>query len=186
MSEAMRLDDDFGRTGSIGTREILARDDTRFYHSISQDAMLTRINECSLVQYVVHPTTHNIYATDLSMYSHPYNMLEALPSVIPHFHRLGFGRLVVVYMVCQPTAWREWFETRYPVQDDERRKRAKEALDNLEWAMTQPANSLQWVENIPGDQVRTAQRLINITKHNDNTPNLSHLATEMREIATSL
>jgi guanylate kinase len=186
MDEVSQIDGDFGRTGSIVTREPHERDDLQLYRYVTLKTMLNSIHHHDLIQYIIHPTTGHIYATDLAMYSHTYNMLDALPSSIQTLRQLSVKKLVTVYMVTEPSSWKEWFKSRYPTQSSERKKRAREAVANLEWSIAQPQGSMYWLENVPDQQTLTAAQLIDITKHSPITPDLTQTAAEMLAIARTL
>lgn len=153
----------FGRTGSIGTRPIAERDKAGLYTQWPIDKITHAITKNEVVQYAIHPTTHTIYATVEAMYQKPYNMLEALPVAIDHFRQLSFKNTPVFYMVTDPNTWKEWFTSRYPAKNDERKKRADEAIKSLSWALEQPLEDINWVKNIPGQIERTAQTCISQT-----------------------
>jgi len=161
-----RLDSDFGRTGSVVTRPPHERDDPALYRYVSPEEATRLIAEGELVNYIVHPTTHQIYGSDLTAFAYPYNMLEALPESLGYFQKIGFKQLHVLYFVSEPSAWRSWFEQRYPDKTDEYQKRLQEAEISLQWALRQGPREVAFIYNAPGSQEETAKNFIGIVKYN--------------------
>jgi guanylate kinase len=186
LSMVADLDDRFSRTGSIGTRPVAPRDDPKMFRHYPKDELLAKIADRSVVQYAVHPTTESIYATTADMYASPYNMLEMLPAGVEQFRHIGFGDLQIFYMVTQPDAWRQWFETRYPDHSEERQKRLDEAMISLQWSLDQPADSFVWLQNTSGQQEATARHIIHTTTTGEMTGDHRELAEAMLEIAKKL
>jgi hypothetical protein len=161
------LSSDFGRTGSIVTRQPEARDDPRFIRYVNLAESLQCIQEHTFVNYVVHPTTSTIYSTALDMFSSRYNMLEALPESIAYFWNVGFKKVYVFYLATEPRAWQTWFDERYPNRSStERKKRLAEAKTSLNWALADHAYAITHIYNSPGGQHETAQKIIDSVKYN--------------------
>lgn len=161
-----RLNPSFGRTGSVVTRAPHERDNLQMNERYISIAEATgAIAKGEFVNYIVHPTTHAVYASDLHAYIHDYNMLETLPGSIDYFRTVGFQKVYVLYFVTEPTAWRTWFDERYPHKDDERAKRIREAEQSLVWALGQSPETIIFIYNTPGEQEETAQTIIDVVKY---------------------
>lgn len=154
------VDQRFGRTGSIGTRPPHTRDAPGMYQQYTPAALLQKIADRQVSSYTIHPTTGDIYGTIPSMFTNQFNMLECLPGAVTLFRRLPFAKLLLFYIVTEPSAWQTWFEARYPTEGAERIQRTQEAALSLEWALQQPAGSLRWIKNTPGAQEATAKQII--------------------------
>lgn len=130
----------------------------------SIDAFLGRIDRRELVQYAVHPTTNNIYGSDLEGYTAEYNFLETLSNIVTFMRRLPFKRTVVIGIAVELSQWQTWFNARFGDNNDERRQRLEEAVMSLEWLMdpTHP-DIVQWVENSP--TLDASEAIIDIVKH---------------------
>ncbi len=179
-------DDRFSRTGSIGSRPVEPRDDPKRFQHFSKETLLEKITDGSVVQYAIHPTSGQIYATTADMYASPFNMLEMLPSGIDQFRRLGFGGLQAFYMVTQPEAWRQVFEARYPDPTAERQKRLGEAILSLEWSLDQPEDSFLWLHNIANKQETTAKQIIHTATTGESAGVYRDFAMGMLNIAKKL
>jgi energy-coupling factor transporter ATP-binding protein EcfA2 len=175
----------FGRTGSIGTRPPHERDTPGLFTHIPRPQFVRMIQHGDIVQYAIFPTTGHIYGTLAETYRHEFNMLEALPSTVALFHSLGFARVLTFYMVTTPTAWREWFTTRYPAASDERHKRASEAIVSLEWALAHPTNAFLWLMNHPDNRTKTIDAIVAAVTAQNNSENHQATATELLRTAKS-
>jgi guanylate kinase len=163
------LDLDFGRTGTITSRAPEERDNKELCHYISEKEAIERIRSREFVNYIVHPTTHKIYATDLEMYSHTYNTLETLPGAVDYFRSLGFKAMHALYLVTDPSDWQTWFNERYNEESPERTKRLLEAEASLRWSLGQDSDKLTYVYNLSGHQEDTARRIIDIVKYDQHS-----------------
>lgn len=163
------LDGDFGRTGSVMTRNPEPRDDPQFCRYISKEQALRLIERREFVNYIVHPTTHNVYGTEVDMYSHTYNMLETLPGAVNYFQSLGFKTMHALYIVTEPDAWQAWFNERYKEKNQERAKRLEEARLSLEWSLAQTDATLTYILNEPGKINMAAKKVIDRIKYDKRT-----------------
>lgn len=159
-----------------GAFEYIPHDD----RSISE--FLGRMDRHELVQYVIHPTTGNIYGTDLAGYSAEYNFLETLSNSVTYMRRLPFERTLVIGIAVELSQWQNWFNARFNEPNEERRNRLQEAVMSLEWLMdpTHP-DIVQWVENSP--TLDAADAIIEIVKHGAKMSYPSAKASAMLEWA---
>ena len=161
----MAYDTNFGRTGSVTTRQPEPRDTPALYRYITMDDALSRIKNRQFVNYVIHPTTKTIYGTDPDMYDHRYTVLETLPEAVAYFRRLPFKHIYVVYLVTDADEWKKWFDARYALQNEERSKRLDEATHSLGWALFSKVQDIRFVYNPPGDQQTAARTIIDLVKY---------------------
>jgi hypothetical protein len=157
-------DEGFARAPTLTTREPAERDkgnSVRYINHTDEGiaAFADRVQKGDIVQYIIHPTTGRIYATDIESYAHPHNMLELLPGSVSDMERLGFKQCNLVYVVnrCDQVCTR--IQKDYPLVNEERIQRIREGHENLEWALDQPVGRLLWAYNYPYDLPRTVKAI---------------------------
>ena len=182
MKEAEKIAGNFKRVPVFTTRQARADDDTDMFrvHPHSEttiDQILTKIEERSVVQYMVHPTLGTFYGTELQDYPAEYNMLPTISNVVEHLRNLPFKRTITIGLIAEPQTWVRWFNERYPEQTEERSKRTQEAITSLSWLLEQPEDSILWLINNDDKLPETAAQLITISKKQQEE------TTEARELA---
>lgn len=171
MNHLAKTDDEFGRVPVFTTRDARPDDEpgmfeTQPHTDESVSELLDTIEAQNVVQYAVHPTTGRIYGSLPRHYPYKYNMLATLSSVVDPMRRLPFAETIVIGLSAQPDIWRTWFESRYPVANDEKTKRLREATLSLEWLLApERAEFVRWVVNSPNDPDATTKDIINIVKY---------------------
>ena len=163
-------DQDFMATPTFTTRG--ARPDdapglfiTRPHTEQELAEILDEIQQGELVQYVIHPTTHNIYGTKPEYYSAKYNFLPTLSSSVGTA-RKPFGNSIALFIVARPEVWKMWLDARYPIKNEERAKRIHEAIISLEWGLAnEDKSNIAWVENSIQTPEKTVEEVINIVKY---------------------
>lgn len=168
MNTAGMLHQDFARVHDFTTRAPRPDDQPGIYEYYPHtdeglDKLLAEIEQRYVVQYIVHPTTHAIYGTRMDSYTANYNMLETISGVVDHLRSMPFQRTVTIGLVAQPQVWQQWFLERYRDHDEERSKRATEAILSLGWLLDQPEGNVLWLENKKSQSEQTAQELIQLS-----------------------
>jgi guanylate kinase len=163
-----QLDPDFMRSPVFTTREARPDDEPGMFrvqphNDASVTMILDQIEKGQLVQYAVHPTTDRIYGTIPADYPASFNMLPVLSNVVDSMRKLPFKEVHVIGLVAPSGAWMSWLNERYPMANEERTKRLKEAEQSLEWLLQ--AKNIIWTLNDPDHADNTAQTIIDIVKH---------------------
>jgi hypothetical protein len=163
------IDPEFGRVRSFTTRESRPGEslDSYDFRANTIDALRTiaaEINEGQLVQYVVHPTTGDVYGSHVDQYASRYCLLEALPGSIPPLTKLPFGSLAKICLAVEPSVWQGRVQERLASHDALTiKKRIREGIDNIEWALDEDDVSL--VDNSTNDPYDCAQSVIETVKN---------------------
>lgn len=192
MNKVIGLHSDFARVSGFTSRQPRPNDEPELYEYVahteaSLEPVFREIERGELVQYAIHPTSQELYATRIEDYKGTYNLKDIFASVAEGLKKLPFKKTVTIGLVVNSQAWQEWFNERYPAHSSERTKRLEEAVLSLKWLLNQPAGEVLWVENKPGELAQSAEQLIglclNITKPN---PAAETLAKQCLEKAIQL
>ena len=183
MNKIAAMNDAFGRVPVFTTRPPRADDDPGMFRTMPYDEahvreILQKIDQGSLVQYVVHPAGW-FYGSEVQDYPAEYNMLATLSGAVHHIAQLPFRRVFIVGVVTEVKEWEAWLNERFPAGSSERIKRLHEAIDSLTWLLNQPAGSLIWVNNKPGQIDQTARKAIDAILYNKRTEDAIYLAEKM-------
>lgn len=169
MDEVRGIDPGFGRVQSFTTREPRAGEEPSEYRWLKHDPtnldrILGWVRRGELVQYVIHPTTGNVYGSDLSDFARPYTMLDALSNSIAPLRALPFKDMVEITLVVEPCEWEALSRVRKEQVDKaELEKRLREGVKSLTWSLEQ-GDDMAWVANQRGALRKTAEEIIGITK----------------------
>ena len=169
MRAAEGLDSQFGRVRSFTTRTRRAGEEDDAYEFLSHsEATLRRIRaqaaKRELVQFIVHPTTGNVYGSTANSYRTTYSMLDTMPSSLPGLLSLPFREIKKVAVAVPPDVWeRRMAERLRDGNASDIRKRLAEGVANITWSLDQ-GNDLAWVINGARDINATARDLIRAVK----------------------
>ena len=131
IQKAMELDSDVSEAGTLTTRPARANDSENYRAGLSTEAVVERIKAGSLVQYAVHPTSGDIYATDLASYSTDFVLLPTLATSADDFSDLGFKKIIPIGLLSDGLQWQERLEDRRNEKDFQ--KRMQEAKESIDW-----------------------------------------------------
>ncbi len=177
----------FSFVNGFTTRKKEARDPEHLYKYINSDEDLNdlfdRIEEGSIVQYIQHPTTKQLYGSFPEDYENDYSMLDVLSSAVAFFEVLPFKKKIKIALVSKGDEWIKRLLSRYPEPSEERTKRVNEALQSLSWVLEQPKDSLVWIENKAGDMDHAVNRIIELVENDQPSEDLSYLAQQMYDEA---
>jgi guanylate kinase len=192
MNEVVKLRADFARVLNSTTRPQRPNDEPGLYNYVPHteegtqqivDAIISK----QLVQYAIFPTTGYIYFTKPDSYPATYNLLDTQSQVVQHMRSLPFRKTHVVGLVTDPATWQSWLSQRYTKDDPEFPKRIGEAINSLEWLLSQPDGTIDWVYNYPNDTTKSATELINIvTNQGESDAAYKRYAKELLKLALSL
>ncbi|MBL8121216.1 hypothetical protein JNM87_00510 [Candidatus Saccharibacteria bacterium] len=154
MDALVDFDSKYGKTRNFTSRQPRPDDDpNRYYYYDHSDeglrALLDRIAHHENLQYNINPFSYYVYGSEIEDYPHRHNMGDILYSSIDGFRQLGFGELRVFTVICNPSAWEQRFNERFPAGNPQRLSRLQEAAASLEWSLAQTSDDHTWVINIP-------------------------------------
>lgn len=187
MRAAENLDRKFGRVRSFTTRPRRAGEEDDAYDFLPHsDATLQRIHaqatQRELVQFIVHPTTGNVYGSTVDSYRTTYSMLDTMPSSLPGLLSLPFREIKKVVVAVPPDVWEQRMAERLRDGDaSDIRKRLAEGVANITWSLDQ-GNDLAWIINGARDIKATARDLIRTVK-DGRKPDKSARATAAQLLA---
>lgn len=186
MNHIVETEPEFSRVPVFTTREAREDDEPGMFHYIPHDnahldKILTQIERGEVVQYVVHPTTGNIYGSTLKDHANLFNMLPTLSGTVDLLRKLPFKKVVVIGLAAKPKIWKQRVDSRYPNRSAERAKRLSEARTSLDWLLSSP--HVKWVDNTSSDVSATRQFVVNIVKYNkDGNPAAHEYAEAMHNV----
>lgn len=186
MNHIAENEPEFSRVSVFTTRKPRQDDEPGMFHYIPHDdqhlaALLGQIERGEVVQYVVHPTTGNIYGSALEDHKNIFNMLPTLSITVDLLLTLPFKKIVVIGLAAEPNIWKQRIDARYPIHNAERTKRLEEARVSLDWLLSSP--HVKWVDNTISDTSAARQTVINIVKYNQDGDKIARQhAEEMREM----
>lgn len=185
MNEVVKLDAEFARVSGFTTRQPRDNDEPGMYRYVSSAVARRMIEQDDVVQFAIHPTTGDIYGTQLVDYPKTFNLLDTLSTVVDGLQSMPFQRTVTVSVTTEPAAWQAWLLDRYPQASEERTNRLEEARQSIEWSMQQRADHF-WLVNRPNDLATTAQELIAIVHSGTGTSEPPHQAQDLLNSVNSL
>ena len=156
---------DFSRISGFTTRDPRSDDEPNMYRYFANSSesfgqLLQKAKAGELVQFALHPTTGNVYGTELVDYHGTYNCKDVLGHAVTSFRALPCAANYTFSIVCEPDQWLKRLSSSYDDESDEDlKKRIAEAKINLIWSL-QDENTI-WVDNSDG-QLGSAEKLIHI------------------------
>lgn len=112
--------------------------------------LLAKIQNHELLQYAVIPGSLSLRGSEASGYPYQYNLGDILSNAMPTYRKLGFGRLDVLSVVCEPATWHSRFDSRFPAGHPDRTARLQEAIASLQWSLAQTDDDHHWIINAEG------------------------------------
>lgn len=167
MNELVGLDERFARIGGFTTRDPRPDDEPELYRYLPYNdesfvQILAQVNVGTLVQYAVHPTTGNVYATELSDYAGQFNCKDVLGHAMVGFRALPCATSYTFSIVCEPAQWLKRLTDSYKDESDpDLHKRIAEAKINLQWSL-QDTETI-WIDNSDGNLAKAAKEILKIT-----------------------
>jgi hypothetical protein len=189
MDAVVGLSGYFARVPVFSTRDARPDDEPGMFRLSPHDdehvsKLLDKFDANKVVQYAVHPTQGTIYGTETGDYPTKYNLLATLSSVVDGMRQLPFEKTHTIGLITEPEHWRQWFDTRYPADHSERSKRAREAVQSLEWLCQD--EQVKWLYNQPDALDETAQNLIDLVQGTREAADLRGDAEQLLAIARTL
>jgi hypothetical protein len=167
MHAAAQQDPRFGLAGTFTTRPPRESDGPHYTYYEYSDAglrpLLAKAKAGELVQYAVNFNLQ-VYGTELSDYTHTYNLLDVFSSAVPKFRELGFGGQHLATVVSQPDVWLRRFDERFPLGHEQRAFRRNEAIESFGWSLKQ-AEEHVWIQNVDDNPAAGAQAIIDLVLH---------------------
>lgn len=163
MNEIVMQNNQFARVSGFTTRTPRPDDEPNIYRyfanpSESFEQIFAKAKAGELVQYALHPTTNNVYGTELVDYHGLYNCKDVLGHAVASFRALPCATSFTFSIVCDPDQWLKRLRSSYDDESDaDLQKRIAEAKINLSWSL-QDKNTT-WVDNSDG-QLHAASKLI--------------------------
>jgi ribonuclease HI len=189
MDRAVQLNDEFARVPIFSTREPRPDDEPGMFrlspHEDNHVAqLLDKFETRQVVQYAIHPTQGTIYGTEARDYPARYNLLATLSTVVDGLRKLPFEQTHTIGLITDSAHWQKWFNDRYPANHPERGKRAREAVQSLEWLLSD--QETLWLYNRPDELDETAQDLIDIVQGTTEPADLRLQAAQLLATARTL
>ena len=186
MNEVVSIDAEFSRVSGFTTREPRANDEPGLYRYLTNAAARHVIEQGEVVQFAIHPTTGDMYGTQLKDYPKRFNLLDTLSTVVEGLQSLPFKSTITISLTTDPRAWQTWLLNRYPEADDEQRiKRLEEARQSIEWSMAQTTDHF-WLVNQPNNLRATAEQLIAIVRGETSPTTMPDEAPQLLNAVKSL
>lgn len=166
MNRVVKHDNEFARISGFTTRQPRPNDEPGLYRYLSVDAAQSLIQSGAYVQYAIHPSTGDIYGTELRDYPAQYNLKDTLTDAVEPFRKLPFARTVAISLTAPAEDWKRWFKVRYPEKTEEATKRLDEAVRSIEWSLAQ-RNDHYWLINRDSELDACADKLISCATQQD-------------------
>jgi len=175
MNEVVRLDKRFKIIGTFVSRPPRNSDHglpyTYYEHTDAGLApILDKIEQRRVVQYAVNPYSGFLYGSMLSDYPTEYNIGDYFSSGVEPFRQLGFKAAPAVSVISPAEEWVPRFTERFPLGHSERVARRDEAIESINWSLSQTVDHT-WVVNRTGQVTEAAMQLINSITSPTSEPN---------------
>lgn len=156
-----QIDPSFSESGTITTRPPRTDDPETYRAGVAKEEMIERIRQRSLVQYAVHPTSREIYASDIASYPTKFGLLPTLASSVGEFDTLGFKKVIPIGLLASREDWEARLQDREGDRDFE--KRLAEARESTLW-IQEHGSGIAVLENRTGEDQATAALITRIAK----------------------
>lgn len=163
MEATAKADKRFKLVGTFTSREPRPDDQNYTYYQNTDEGLrpiLADITGRRVVQYAVNPHAHLLYGSNLGDYAGDFCMADVFSSAVDQFRQLGFGRTLVVSVATDPAAWLQRFNARFPIGHPQRVSRRSEAIESLEWSLSQTAADHHWIVNVDNQPEVVVQAVI--------------------------
>lgn len=181
------IDPTFSEMGTISTRERDRRDPEHDRTGMPRKEFIKKIENNELVQFKVHPTTGQLYGSDLQSFRSDRIVTPALAGSLEGFEDAGFGEVIPVGIVADTDVWKVWLrERREKPKYKQRLREAKESLEWLQHELTQ--SNIPIIENIPNNTERpnrinaTARDIIAIANGDMSGKMISYKARDLMDM----
>lgn len=150
------IDPAFSEMNTISTRE-RRRDDPEHYRTgMPREEFIKKMVNGELVQFEAHPTTGQLYGSDLASFPTDRIVTPALAGSLRGFEDAGFGEIIPVGIVADTDVWQAWLRERREKSDY--KQRLHEAKESLEWLQQELAlASVPIIENVPNSTERPSR-----------------------------
>ncbi|HET6747409.1 MAG TPA: hypothetical protein VFH06_04865 [Candidatus Saccharimonadales bacterium] len=181
---------DFGLVTSFTTREPREDDDPTMFRYLPHDkphiqSLIHKIDAGEVVQYAIHPTSHRFYGSEPQDYPYTYNMLATLSGVVEPMSSLPFEKNHRIGLVCHPEVWEIWLKKRFPTNNEDQKRRMREAIQSLEWLL-ETSLPIVWIENNPESAEKTISDTLDAVLYNKANAGGRELAKAMLKKAKEL
>lgn len=129
--------------------------------------LCTHIETGDAVNYIIHPTTGELYGSLADSYPATYNLLPALSNSVASLRQLPFKRIYTIGLVAESHDWDHWFSLRAFDSIEERNKRLAEAIVSLEWLLSTPDAAI--ISNHANDPTYAADAIRSLVNDNPHT-----------------
>ncbi len=145
------IDPAFSEMGTISTRERDLRDPEHDRTGMPRKEFIKKIENNELVQFKVHPTTGQLYGSDLQSFRSDRIVTPALAGSLEGFEDAGFGEVIPVGIVADTDVWKVWLRERR--EKPKYKQRLREAKESLDWLQQGLAN-IAIIKNVPNSTER--------------------------------
>lgn len=184
MHTVTNLDQRFSYVRSFTSRPHREGEQSTYCHLSTEEAAVIE-HDANTVTFLRHPTTRAVYGTTVDSFAGEYNLLDTLSSSVELYRDLPFKSCKVVSLTVNPDIWEMWMKKRYPTPSLERTKRLHEAIQSIDWSLSQLDNHA-WIMNQPDNAEETARELIHIATSSAQTTHAQSNAIELKQRAVRL
>ncbi len=159
MQQLVAEDVDYGEFVVFTSRQPRPEDNQARYSYYNHDdeglrPLLERIDSQEVLQYNINPFNLHVYGSEVTGYTHRYNIGDIFASSIDGFRQIGFKKVVVISVITTPQAWQRRFDERFAADNPHRQARLLEAASSIKWSLAQTADDHAWVINRDGESAQ--------------------------------
>jgi hypothetical protein len=182
------LDPGFVEINTVTTRPRAPRDPPGWRTDQPFEELLSHIENGTVGQYTVHPSTGHIYATDIASYEAGLVLLPTLYSAVEQLKNIGFRRVITIGLVAEGKTWDIRLSDRR--NDPQYPERLVEGRESVHWLRAHMRET-PILENATGQDQQTAQTIISLMKESyppqliGRTGRINRLCIELLEVIGS-
>lgn len=154
-------DAEFSDFNNILSRARRPDDPSNYRTEQTREELLDRIESGEIIQYAIHPTTGDIYATDRDSYPSNYVLMPTLYSAVEQIQGLGFKQVVPFGLMADGETWKKQLESRDGESQQE--QRLIEAQECVRWLLKHRHN-VPILENKTGQADVNAYTIVAISR----------------------
>ena len=161
INAATDYDPEFSDFNNILSRARRPDDPSNYRTDQPREELLDRIESGEIIQYAIHPTTGQIYASDKDSYPSQYVLMPTLYSAVEQIQRLGFKQVLPFGLMTDGETWKKQLESR--ASEPQQEQRLIEAQECVRWLLKH-RRTVPILENKTGQADVNARTIVAVSR----------------------
>lgn len=136
----------FGRVKGFTTRLPRDNDMPNQFFYFTDEELAKRREAGEIITEITYPETNLTYGTIHDSFHSEYCLLETMSNSVQTYRDLPFKKTIAVTITSPADVWKQRFEERYPLPDQNAKRRLDEARLSMHWSLAQVSDHY-WLVN---------------------------------------